>query len=375
MNIVNRKRLIQTFIDLVTIPSPSWHEAGVIEYIIRRAESLNMTWKKYPCGESHNLLLKLPGTSGVKPVLFSGHTDTVIPCENVKPVISNTRITSDGTTILGSDDKAAIAMFIEGITCILENNIEHGPIEVLLTCAEEQSLQGIKGFDLSKVDSKHAFVFDSNGRIGNIILKAPYHSKISISVRGKSAHAGMEPEKGINAINVLSEIITRLPSGRIDSETTCNIGTVSGGRATNIVADEASCMMEIRSIDKKKLKKYETIIRDIAKKTAYKHGAGTKISINLEYSGFSISKKDEIVAVAVEALSKIHIKHEFLISGGGSDTNIINRGRIKAINLSCGMEKVHTTKEYIRIKDLVDGTRLVIAIASTMVSHAGGKAK
>ena len=363
---VNRQRLIQTFIDLVTIPSPSWHEENVIDYIIQRAKKLNIKWKKYPCGESHNLLLSLEGTGKGRSVLFSAHTDTVIPCEGVKPVIGSTRITSDGTTILGSDDKSAIAMFIEGLTCIRERGMDHGPIEILLTCAEEQGLQGIKCFDLSALKSKHAFVFDSNGKIGNVILKAPYHSKVSITVRGKSAHAGMEPEKGINAINVLSEIITRLPSGRIDNETTCNVGIISGGKATNIVADEAACILEIRSIEKVKLKKYENIIRDITKKTTQRHGAGAKVSINLEYAGFAISKKDDIVAVVSEALSTLRIKPEFLVSGGGSDTNIINRGKIKAINLSCGMEKVHSTSEYIRIKDLIDGTRMFIAIVNTM---------
>ena len=177
---INKKRLVRTFTELVKITSPSWKEDGIREYIRRSLKKLPVACKEFKCGDSFNLLITMEGDKKRKPTLFSGHMDTVAPCENVKPVITNTRISSDGATILGSDDKAAIAMFLESLLCISETGMAHGPIEILLSCAEELGLHGIKGFDMSRLKSKYAFVFDSDGSIGRIVLKAPYHSTMKI---------------------------------------------------------------------------------------------------------------------------------------------------------------------------------------------------
>ncbi len=359
---INRKRLVKTFSELVRIPSPSWRENGIIEYIINSVKNLPVVAKKYSCGESHNLLLTVGGEKKRRPVLFSAHMDTVTPCENIKPVVDDKKISSDGTTILGSDDKAAIAIFLEGLRVIAETGMRHGPIEMLFSCAEEVGLCGIKCFDMSILKSRCAFVFDSDGRIGKIVLRAPYHSTMKITAVGKAAHAGMEPEKGINAIKVLSEIITRLPSGRIDFETTLNVGTITGGRATNIVAEEAACVLEVRSINKKKLLLNEAIVRQTARDIAAQSGARCTVTRNLEYSGFSIRENDPIVRIAANAMRRVGIAHQFEVSGGGSDTNVFNRAGIKAVNVSAGMQRVHTAQEFILIKDLMDGANLLLSI-------------
>lgn len=363
---INRKRLVKTFVEMAKISSPSWHEQKIQNYIIKSLKPVGAAVRLYPCGESFNMLITVRGDTERKPVLFSAHTDTVTPCDGINPVVTGTKITSDGSTILGSDDKAAIAMFLESLRHIRESGMPHGPIEILLSCAEEVGLQGARAFDMSVLKSRRAFVFDSDGAIGKIILKAPYHSTMKITVTGRAAHAGMEPEKGINAINVLSEIITRLPAGRIDHETTVNVGTITGGRATNIVAEEASCVLEARSIDRKKLAGCETEIRETTRATAAEFGARCAISRSLEYSGFTINPNDPIVTTAVRAMKQIGIRHHFAISGGGSDTNVFNRARIKAVNLSAGMRGVHTTGEHVMIKDLIDGTRLVLSIIDSI---------
>jgi tripeptide aminopeptidase len=363
---INKKRLIKTFTDMAKLSSPSWHEERMRKYIIDSVRGLGVKARSFPCGNSYNLLLTKPGDPKRKPVLFSAHMDTVTPCDNVKPVVTATKITTDGTTILGSDDKSAIAMFLESLRHIAETGMPHGAIEMLISCAEEVGLHGMKCFDTSVLKSKQAFVFDSDGRIGKIVLQAPYHSTMTITIRGRAAHAGMEPEKGINAINVLAEIITRLPSGRIDHETTVNVGTITGGRATNIVAEKAECVLEARSLDIKKLKKQEIAIRSIAKEVAAGRGARCGIGYTMEYSGFSISPDDRIAVYAARAMERIGIRHQFEVSGGGSDTNILNKAGISAINLSAGMEKVHTTGEFIMIRDLVDGTKLVLSIIDMM---------
>ncbi|HOO70374.1 MAG TPA: M20/M25/M40 family metallo-hydrolase [Spirochaetota bacterium] len=369
MYTINQERLITTFMDLTRIPSPSWDEGEVINFIINRAKSLGLKYKKIPCRQSFNLLITLEGDKKIKPILFSAHTDTVTPCENVNPQRSKTKITADGNSILGSDDKAAIAMFLEGLNYIRENDIPHGDVEVLLSCAEEIGLKGIKLFDMSQIKSKHAFVFDCTGSVGKIILKAPYHLNMSLKVKGKAAHAGIEPEKGINAINILAEIITKIPSGRIDDETTVNVGMITGGRATNIVAEEASCELEIRSISNSKMKQYERTIKEIARTIARDNKGRITILSNLEYAGFSINESAYITKTVRKSLEAIGIKAEYHISGGGSDTNIFNKSGIKAVNLSCGMQNVHSTTEYIAIADLINGTRLMLAIVNTVYQN------
>jgi len=366
---INKQRLITTFTDLASISSPSWQEKDVMNYIIHRLKQLNIKYKKYKCRNSFNLVAFIKGDNKKKSIILASHMDTVGPCHNVIPVITEKKITSDGTTVLGSDDKSAIAMKLETLEYLHEKNVPgHGPIEMLFTCAEETGLSGIKEFDMTQLKSKLAFVFDCDGRVGQIIKAAPYQSVIKITINGKTAHAGMEPEQGINAINVISDIISNLPfpHGRVDEETTMNIGTISGGTATNIVAGNAECLLEVRSLKKKKLLTYELKLKEHVKITAAKHKAKYKIHRELKYPGYSLEEDDTISRITTEAMKKIKIRPEFKNSGGGSDTNILNGKGIKAINLSCGMEKVHTTSEYIMIKDLVNGARLMLSIIDSV---------
>ena len=363
---INREKLIKTFVELAEIPSPSWHEKYVMKYIINRFTRLGAECLTYKCGESENLLIRFKGVQDRNAILLSGHMDTVIPCDNVKAVVTATKISSDGTSVLGSDDKAAIAIFIEAFEYIKKHKIVHGPVEILLTCAEELGLKGIKEFNLSILKAKYGFVFDSSGSIGRVIVKAPFHSNMDITVRGKASHAGMAPEKGINAIRVLSEIITALPSGRIDDESTLNVGIISGGMATNIVPEYAGCKLEVRSLDRKKMAAIEKQVRETAKSICSKNRAGCKIERTLEYSGFKVSPDEKISQLVASAMKRIKVKPEFVAMGGGSDTNIINSSHIRAINLSCGMQKIHSTGEFVMIKDLVKGAELVLSLVETV---------
>lgn len=359
---VNKERLVSTFIDLAKIASPSWEEKGVIDYIKQKAQKLGVECILYPCNNSHNVMIRIPGDESYTPVLFSCHMDTVTPCENVQPIIKDNKIVSDGRTILGADDKSAIAAFLEAIELLKEHTIPHGPVEFLFSCAEEVGLFGVKGFDLSQVKSRYAFVFDSDGPVGKIIVAAPYHISMKITVKGKAAHAGMEPEKGVSAIRALSEIINAIPHGRLDRETTANVGIIKGGRATNIVAEEAECTLETRSRQKARALSVKKEIESTAKKIAKKHKARVKIESTMDYEGYTINERDPIVLIASKALNSIGIKPALAVSGGGSDTNIFNAHAIKAVNLSSGMRQVHTTKEYIFIRDLINVASLVLSI-------------
>ena len=362
---INKKRLIKTFLDLVKIPSPSWHEKEVIQYIDSRLKKLNIKTKKTKCGTSYNLLARISGNPNFESIILSAHTDTVMPCNRVKPIIKNGIIYSEGKTILGSDDKAAIAMFIEALEITIKNKLPHRPIEILLSCAEEVGLQGIKNFNMSLLKSKYAFVFDNSGDIGNIIIKTPYQYTYKIHVKGKSAHAGMEPEKGISAVKALASIIDKLPNGRIDKETTINVGKISGGTATNIVPDMAFAELEMRSVQLHKIEALKNKLLKIIKKTESKYNAVIEYAENLEYPGFIKSKDEYVVKIIETALENISIKPIFTSSGGGSDANILNSKGIDAVNIACGMTNPHSVNEYITVDNLIKGTELVLELINT----------
>jgi len=361
---INKKRLLKTFTDLVKIPSPSWEEHQVLDYLTKKLDRLNISYKKYKCQGSYNLLARLPSPKKQSPFLLAAHLDTVGPWAKVLPKISNHKITSNGKTILGADDKAAVAMILEALETISEKKLNHLPLEILFTCAEEIGLEGIKNFDCSRLRSKYGFIFDSSGPVGQIILESPYHMIYKLTIKGQAAHAGIEPEKGLNAIKILGEIITKIPSGRIDKKTTINIGTVSGGEATNIVPAKATLDFEIRAIDPKKIKRYEALIEKNIQTIILKYKNKFTLVKELHYPGYILNKEDQVVKLAKQALQKIKIKPLLISSGGGSDANIINQRKIKTVNLSCGMENVHSNKEYILIKDLMNGTKLILALIS-----------
>ena len=359
---INSRRLISTFIDLASISSPSWNEHKIIAYIEKRLKKLGIKTEKYSCGPSFNLFCVFDGSSGKKPVLLSAHMDTVTPCDEVKPVISGGKITSDGTSVLGSDNKAAIAAFLEAFEVIRETSMPHGRIETLLSCAEEVGLRGAKNFDMSLLKAKTGYVFDTGGPIGSMVLKAPHEYDLKLTVKGRAAHAGMEPEKGINAIAALAGIISKLPDGRLDHETTINAGIISGGRATNVVAPEASCLLEMRSIDRKKINALEKKVRETAKQACASFGARLHIEKTVQYYGFILNENNPAVKSAEKAMLAVNIKPLHTSSGGGSDTNIFNKSGINAVNLSSGMNNVHTTSEFIKIKDMIKSADLALSL-------------
>lgn len=359
---IQNTRLILTFIDLVKIPSPSWEEEGVISYIEKCAAECGYKSFRVKCGKSHNLLVRVPGSPKKKPVLCAAHTDTVTPCINVRPVITSDKISSDGTTILGGDDKAAVAVFIEAMRILSSSANDNPPIEFLFTCAEEIGLCGMKGMDFSLLKSKRAFVFDCSGTIGTAIVRAPSQIVIHAEVIGRAAHAGIEPEKGISAIVAMSDIITKLPHGRIDKETTANVGIVRGGLATNIVAERASFDMEMRSLNPAKLRTLEKKTISQIKDRAKKLNVKVKIDSHLEYQAFSLAKDESILEIVERSAKMIGKKALFTSSGGGSDTNVLNAKGLRAVNLSIGMTNVHSTREYILKKDIIDGCELLLSI-------------
>ena len=354
---INQDRLVSTFLELVQIDSPSGHEEEIAHHLTAELRSLGLTVERDKTG---NVIGRLAGEG--PPILISAHMDTVEPGRGVKPVITNGIITSDGTTILGGDDKSGVAAILEVLRVLMEQGLSHPPLEVALTTSEETGLNGAKGLDLNTLRAKEGIVLDSGGKIGSIVVSAPSQDNIKAVVHGKAAHAGAEPEKGINAIVVAAEAIAAMPLGRIDEETTANVGRIQGGTATNIVPDRVEMAGEARSRDEKKLKTQVQVMTEALKKAVARHGATVEIDVRRSYSTFKLGEEDGIVRRAVAAAKTLGLTPALVPSGGGSDANIFNAGGITTINISSGMDKVHTTEERLAVDDLVKCAEFLLAI-------------
>jgi tripeptide aminopeptidase len=288
--------------------------------------------------------------------------DTVSPGKGIQPVFKEDTIFSDGTTILGGDDKAGITSVMEALRVAKEQGIVHGDIEVVFTISEESGLKGSKNLDYSKIKSKHAFILDSGGAPGAIVVKGPVQNKFFVKIIGKAAHAGVCPEKGVSAIQVAASAINGMKLLRIDEDTTANIGVISGGTATNIVCPELEIKAEVRSLKDEKLEKQTASMIDQFRTAAKAYGAQVEIEAEKAYDSFEINEKDEIVEIVRNACNRIGVTPVIISTGGGSDTNILNRNGIKAVTLSKGGDNAHTVDEQIKMKDIFDTVRLVFEI-------------
>lgn len=255
---VNEKRLLEEFLELVQIDSETKHEAEISKVLKQKFTDLGLSVKEDDTKEvtghgAGNLICTLKGTKDADTIYFTSHMDTVVPGKGVKPIVEDGYVKSDGTTILGADDKTGLAAMFEAIKVLKEQNIEHGTIEFIITAGEESGLVGAKAMDRSDITAKYGFALDSDGKVGNIIVAAPTQAKVRATIFGKTAHAGVEPEKGISAITIASKAISKMPLGRIDKETTANIGRFEGGTQTNIVCDQVDILAEARSLVPEKM--------------------------------------------------------------------------------------------------------------------------
>lgn len=369
---VNEKRLIESFMELVKIDSISREEKNLADFLIEKLEDLGLEVIIDQAGEkvksnSGNLIACLKGNiKKATPIMFSAHMDTVVPGKNINPLLKGEKIVSSGKTILGADDKAAIAALLEALHIIKENNIPCGDIEILFTICEEIGLLGAKNLDVSSLNAQIGFVLDSGGQVGKIIDAAPSQNSLEIIIHGKSAHAGSNPEEGINAIQVAGFALSRMKLGRIDEETTTNIGLISGGKATNIVPDKVTLKGEVRSRNEKKLEKYTEQLKKIIGDTAQEFKAKAEVKVNKEYFCYNLSPGDQAVSIAVKAAKNIGLQPSLGPSGGGSDANVFNKKGFPAVDLAIGMEKVHTLEEYILIKELKNTTEYILSIINTV---------
>jgi len=354
---INRDRLLDTFLTLVQIDSPSGEEEAIANYLAERLTALGLTAHRDGAG---NLIARLDGAG--EPILLNAHLDTVGHDRGICPVVEDGIVRSDGTTILGADDKSGIAIILEVLRTLQERSFSHPPLEIALTVSEEIGLVGSKALDMSQFQARQALVLDSGGPIGSAVVSAPSQEGLHAVVHGKAAHAGVNPEEGINAIVVASEAITQMPLGRIDEETTANVGIIKGGTATNIVPDRVEIRAEARSRNDDKLVAQIQAMTRALEEAAARHGASVEIEVSRSFSAYNLDENSPLVQRVVSAAEQLGLTPVLIASGGGSDANIFNAGGLAAIALSTGMKDVHTPQETIAVDDMVRSAELVLTI-------------
>lgn len=362
---INQKRLLDCFLELVQIDSETGHEETIQPYLKDTFEKMGLHVIEDEASKNNrlganNLICTLKSNishQNVPKIYFTSHMDTVVPGKNIQPVVNY----SDGTTILGADDKAGLAAIIEAIKQIKESNLPHGQIQIIITVGEESGLVGAKAIDTRLLDADFGYAVDASKDVGTTVIGAPTQVKIYTTIKGKTAHAST-PKKGISAINIASKAISRMKLGQVDALTTANIGKFHGGSATNIIADEVTLEAEARSHDDQSINKQVKHMKETFETTANELGGQAEVLVEKSYPGFEVSEADKVTQYAISSALALGLKGDTCIAGGGSDGNIMNQYGIPSVILGVGYENIHTTSERIAIKDMYILTRQIIKI-------------
>ncbi len=362
---INEARIRTEFDELVRIDSESFNERQMADRMKEKLSEIGIQAKEDDTGEkiggnAGNLFGKLKGDLPGSPILLSGHMDTVSPGNGKKPIFhEDGTITSDGTTVLGGDDLTGVVAILEGIRAVKEAGIPHRDIEILLAVAEEPFTRGSSEFDFSQVNAKGSYVLDVTGPVGTAILQAPTILSFEAAVKGRAAHAGFEPEKGIHAIQIASRAITELKLGHVDDETTLNVGLISGGSVVNAVPELCTCKGEIRSYSHEKAMETMEGVRRVFENAVEKTGAELSFTYRLHVKAFHLEPDAPVAANFAKACRTLGIEPKFGSTFGGSDGNTMMQHGIPCAVLSCGMYDVHSVREYAKLQDIVNGARLI----------------
>ncbi|HSI67207.1 MAG TPA: M20/M25/M40 family metallo-hydrolase [Planococcus sp. (in: firmicutes)] len=365
---MNKERLLNEFLELVKIDSETKEELEISKVLIDKMSAMGFDVVEDDSSErtghsANNLVATLKGNRENLPgIYFTAHMDTVFPGRGVRPEIRDGFVYSDGSTILGADDKAGIAAMFEMARSVQEQGIERGDIQFVITAGEESGLVGAKELDASLLKAEYGYAVDSDGKVGGIVTAAPNQAKLWTTIYGRTAHAGVAPEKGVSAITLAAKAIAKMKLGRIDSETTANIGRFEGGKATNIVCEEVHILSEARSINKDKLSAQTEHMQSTFEEIAKQYGGSAETEIKLMYPGFHFEDTAAVVGIAKKAAANIGRPSPVLTSGGGSDANIFNGFGVPTVNLCVGYEEIHTKNERMPVEELEKLAELLIEI-------------
>lgn len=349
-------RMIDQFMEMVRIDSESGNEEEFINYLKPEFEKLG---GKVSIDSYGNLFARFEekGCSGQEAILMSCHADTVQPGKNIEPVLEDGIIRSGGNTILGADDKAGIAELLEALR-IAELR---PPVEIAISREEEVGLLGVKEFDYGKVTAKKGYLLD-NDTLDTIIIGGPSYFAIDVTIKGKSAHAGMEPEKGVNAIQAAAFAISKLRLGRLDEETTANVGVIKGGIIRNGVPEDVTFLAECRSLNHEKAQALADEMKTIIQEEIVKNGSNVEIVIDNKCKAVAISPDAEVVKISKKALKTVGIDAETTFMTGFTDASIHNNNGIEMAGVGIGAKLEHSTEEHIYIEDMEKAKDMIVEI-------------
>ncbi|MBH51557.1 MAG: hypothetical protein CL785_00170 [Chloroflexi bacterium] len=349
----NRSRLIETFCEIVRIDSPSGEEQDISDDLSKRFRDLGLNVSL----DAHGNIIA--SDNDTPTIVLSVHMDTVEPGRGINPIISSEIIETDGTTILGGDCKAGIAAIIECLQTLKENNISRPSLQIVVTRGEELGLDGAKNLDFSLIKGDQVIVFDGGGAVSNVTIATPTYTSFDISVTGRSAHAGVEPQKGLSAIKILSGIIHELPQGRINNNTTFNIGIINGGSVVNAVPEFAQCSGEFRSRDQADIEHLHAVLELGLKNAREMHpDALIECETEIKFYSYELDEETPVVSRLIHALQNLQIEPKVGASGGGTDANVFNLNKCEAVVVGTGTHGMHTKREYVVIEEMIQASNV-----------------
>jgi tripeptide aminopeptidase len=356
--------VVELFVELAQIPSPSGQEAAVAERVREYLRGLALEVEEDEIG---NLLARVEPRRQGTPLFLCAHLDTVPPDAEIEPVVEGGVVRNAGGTILGADNKAAVAVMLEAARRVVAENRAQAGVELVFTPQEEIGLRGAAAFDERRLHARVGYVYDHAGPIGEIILGAPYQTKIDVTFHGRAAHSGMYPEDGRSAIAAAARAISDLRLGRLDEQTTANVGEISGGTARNIVPEHCSFRAEARCHDEGKLNALVQEMLETITFAAQLSECDVETSVDPSARGYRFRRDEEPVRLAAAALTRAGFEPSYGLSGGGADANVFNQRGLQCVNLANGMIDIHTSDERISVEDLermVDVTLALVEVAS-----------
>jgi tripeptide aminopeptidase len=350
--------VVEFFTELAAISSPPGEERPVADRVSVYLRELGLGVEEDDAGPAidataGNLLARLEPTAdeGV-PIFLCAHLDTVVPEGPIEPVLDDGVVRNAAGTILGADNKAAVAAMLEAAARVGEEGRRHAGVELLFTPKEEVGLLGAKAFDHRRLQARLGFVYDQASPIGDVVLGAPTQRSLLVRFHGRAAHSGMYPEEGRSAIAAAARAIADLRLGRIDAETTANVGVIRGGTARNIVPEWCAFELEIRAHDERR---GADLVQEALDTITFAAAAGEcEVDTQLEesYRGYRFRRDDRPVRLAARALERCGVEPRYVLTGGGADANVFNAAGLECVNLANGMVDIHTPDEHIAVEDL-----------------------
>ena len=369
--------VLACFLELAALPSPPGEERAVADRVLDYLAALGLEAVEDDAGAKvgstiGNIYARLEPNGGKgEPLFFCAHLDTVLPEASIEPVVGEDGVVRNSAgTILGADDKSAVAAMLEAAARLVEDGRRHAGVELLFTPKEEVGLLGAEAFEISRFEARVGYVYDHAGPIGEIILGAPFQQKLDVRFHGRAAHAGMFPEEGRSAISAAARAVADLRLGRLDDETTASVGRIQGGTARNVIPEWCTLAAEARSHDERKLADLVREMVDAVTFAASLEECEVETQVSGLSPGYRFRRDDLPVRFAAAALQRVGREPSYILSGGGADANVFNARGLQCLNLANGMTDIHTPDERIAVADLHEMVEVTLALVDAAADGA-----